>query len=393
MNTALFSRIAAAANRLHNRIIAWRREIHQHPEPAFEEVRTGALVAEALESVGVDVRRGVGKTGVVGSLPVRGAGRTVGLRADMDALRLREETGLPFASRRPDAGHLCGHDSHVAMLIGAAHILAEVRDAVRNSVRFIFQPAEEIPPGGAAPMIEEGALEGVSEIFGMHVDPLLPTGAIGYRCGPSMAATDEIQIRVVGKGAHAAMPHLSADPIVAASQVVLALQTIVSRRKDPLEPAVVSVCKISAGTQFNIIPSEVAMGGTVRTLTEEVRRNMPGMIESVAQAAAAAHGCRAECKYVFGYPVLVNHASSVEKARRTARLLLGEKADIREQPARMGGEDFALYVQRIPGAFLRLGSTPHGAKEPPPLHSPRFVLDEEALWVGAAFYAALACTE
>ena len=208
-----------------------------------------------------------------------------------------------------------------------------------------------------------------------------------------MAATDEVQIRIIGKGAHAAMPHMSADPIVAASQVILALQTIASRRKDPMEPAVVSICKLSGGTQFNIIPSEVRLGGTVRTLSESLRQRMPGLIEEIARGAAAAHACEAECKYLFGYPVLCNHESSVKKAIGAAQTLLGEKADIREQSARMGGEDFALYLQKVPGALLRLGVTSPAVKDPVALHSPKFILDEEALWVGTALYAALACTD
>ena len=393
MDNSLASRILAAAKALHSQIVAWRRQIHENPEPAFEEVRTAGLVAETLESFEIEVRRGVGKTGVLGLLRAPNARRTVALRADMDALRIREETGLPFASKRPDAGHLCGHDSHVAMLMGAAKILSGLGNDLPNSVWFLFQPAEEIPPGGAAPMIQAGALDGVDEIFGLHVDPLMPTGAIGFRSGPSMAATDEIQIRILGKGAHAAMPHMSADPIVAAAQVILALQTITSRRKDPMEPAVVSICTIHSGTQFNIIPSELTMGGTVRTLSETLRQKMPGLIEQIARAAAAAQGCQAECKYLFGYPVLCNHDSSVQKAKAAARILLGEGSDIREQPARMGGEDFALYLQKVPGAFLRIGVTNAAVKEPAALHSPKFVLDEEALWVGAALYATWACTE
>ena len=393
MDKSLASRILASARALYAQIVAWRREIHEHPEPAFEEVRTGALVAQVLESCGVAVRRGVGKTGVIGSLQMANARRTVGLRADMGALRMREETGLPFASKRADVGHLCGHDSHVAMLLGAAKILAGLGKEIPNSVRFLFQPAEEVPPGGAAPLIEAGALEGVDEIFAIHVDPLLPTGVVGVRSGPSMAATDSIQIRIIGKGAHAAMPHLSADPVVAAGQVILALQTITSRRKDPMEPAVVSMCTIKGGTQFNIIPSEVSLGGTVRTLSEALRQKMPGMIEEIAGGAAAAHGCQVECKYSFGYPVLCNHDGSVNKARRTAEMLFGQEADVREQPARMGGEDFALYVQKVPGAMLRVGVTDPSVKDPAPLHSPKFVLDEEALWRGAALYAGLACTD
>jgi len=373
------------AKGVEKRVVAWRRDFHRHPEPGFEEKRTGDIIARELRSFGLDVKR-MAKTGVAATLRA-GKGKAIAFRADMDALRMTEETGLPFASRNPGAAHMCGHDAHMAMLLGAAAVLARIKDRLARPVRFVFQPSEEAAPGGAEAMVKEGVLKGVEEIFALHVDPELPTGRFGGRAGPALAAADGVSINVIGKGGHGAAPHLAIDPVTVAAEIVVALQQVVSRNVNPIDAAVVSICNIHGGTAWNVIPESVLLRGTVRTLKESIRRKMPRRIERIARSIAHAHGAKCEFHYQFGYPPLFNHPSSVEKVKKAVKDLLGKS--LAEITPRMGAEDFSYYLHKVKGAIIHLGV---GRKKggSGALHNPRFILDEAAMPLGVAFFVQLA---
>lgn len=369
----------------------WRRRFHREPELSFQERRTAEAIAAELRRLGLAVRTGVGGTGVVGTLKGRGGGRCLALRADMDALPVSEETGRPYRSKIPGRMHACGHDAHCAMLLGAARLLSAGRGRVKGSVKFLFQPGEETPPGGALGMIRDGAMENpkVDAAFGLHVDSSLPTGRIGIRVGPMMAASDNFRILVKGRGGHAARPHNCLDPVLAASQIVAALQSIVSRRVDPAAPAVVTVGRIAGGTKHNIIPETVELEGTARSIDPHTARMMPVWIREVAENTARAGGLKAEVHYERGYPVLSNDPKMAAFARKTAVDLLGRSAAMDIAHPLMGGEDFAYYLKKAPGAFLRLGSC-SGPSTSYPWHHPKFDIDEKALPAGARLLAALA---
>src|ERR687894_68456 len=367
------------------RIVALRRDIHREPELGFDTEKTAGKVLAALDGLPLDIRTGVAENGVVATLKGKGAGPTVGLRADMDALPILEETGLPFASEVDGKMHACGHDGHTSMLVGAAHALCRMRERLNGSVKFIFQPAEE-GGGGGRVMVEEGVAGGLDSIFALHLWPGLPFGTVATKAGPIMAAADAFEMEVRGTGGHGAMPHLSADAVVIAAQVVTALQTVVAREVDPVEPAVLTVGEIGAGTAFNIIPEKARIGGTVRTLHADLRRRMPERIEEVARGVARGMRGDAKLNYRFSYPVTVNDAVATERALGVARELFGEDSVLELPNPSMGAEDFAFFLRKVPGAFVWLGV----GEEVSGLHTPRFAFDEEILPRGSALLAALA---
>lgn len=379
-----------AASELSAYLRQWRRRFHARPELSFEERETAAAIAGELRRLGLKVRTQVGGTGVVGLLQGKG-GPCLALRADMDALPVAEENDCTYRSRKPGIMHACGHDAHCAILLGAAKILSSRRQELRGPVKFIFQPGEETPPGGALGMIADGVMENpkVEAIFGLHMDSALPYGRIGLRTGPMMAASDNFKILVKGRGGHAARPHNCLDPVLTAARIVCALQSIVSRRVDPAQPAVVTVGRIAGGSKHNIIPETVFLEGTARSIDPHTTRLMPRWIKEIAVGTARADGLTVEVEYDRGYPVLSNDPKMVAYARRVVEALFGRPAAVEIKQPLMGGEDFAYYLQKAPGAFLRLGSS-SGPETSYPWHHPKFDIDERALMIGCKLIAALA---
>jgi amidohydrolase len=402
MNGRTLSRQALAlAGKVADEAVRLRRDFHQHPEIGFQEKRTTAVIAEFLAGLGLEVVRPRRATGVIGRLLPGGAAArrrpAIALRADIDALPVEEQNRTSFCSQNRGVGHLCGHDAHTGMLLAAARALAGIRERLPRPVTFIFQPAEECIPNGAPVMIAAGALRGVGEVYGLHVAPDRPLGVISNRVGPNMASMDRFDMEVIGRGGHGAIPHKTSDPVVATAAVIQALQTVVSRRIDPLEPAVVSVCTLSAPGAFNVIPDRVELKGTCRSLSPEVHAALPLLVRSLAAGAARANGCRIRMRYSRGTPVLVNSAAGVEKVRRLWRGLVAcrpgglipRREPVAEGRPTMGGEDFAFYLQKLPGAFCFLGAAPAGGMTGS-YHNPRFTLDERALVLGVALHVALA---
>jgi amidohydrolase len=379
------SDLARAVEPLAESLVAWRRDFHRHPELAFEERRTSSVVRKFLEAEGIEVRS-CGRTGLRGVLRGTRPGRTVALRADMDALPVEELSDHDYRSENPGVMHACGHDGHMAILMGTARLLAARRDEMPGNVVLLFQPSEENPPGGARLMIEEGALEGVDAVFGLHLWQPMPTGVVGLRAGAAMAQADEFQVVVRGRGGHASQPERTVDPLLVASHVVVAAQTIVSRFASPLEPVVVSFTTIHGGRIHNIIPDEVSMSGTVRTFDPETQRAVKRRLGEVCEETCRLFGATADFTYNDGYPPVINDAASVELVRRVAAGELGEDA-VQAVPPIMGGEDFAYYLQHVPGAFALLGM---GDGRPHPHHSARFDIDERALSVGVRLMTATA---
>lgn len=371
-------------------IVADRRAIHQQPELAYQEHKTAALVAGRLRALGLDTQTGIGETGVVGLVQGAQPGKTVLLRADMDALPIEERTDVPYASRNPGVMHACGHDGHTAMLLGAARLLAERRESIRGQVKLMFQPAEE-GGAGALKMIEGGLLENptVDAAFALHVSPQYRTGHVGVTAGPAWASTDRFTILVTGRGGHAARPHLAVDPIVIAAQIVTALQTLVSREIEPSEAAVVTVGSLEAGTTFNVIPDTARILGTVRTYSDEVQGQLEQRIGALAGGIARAMRGSAETEYARGYPPLINHERGAEIVRAAVGEVLGSE-HVQTDAPQMVGEDFAFVLQRVPGAMFRLGVRHPSWQHVYSTHSSSFDLDEEALPVGAAVMAATA---
>jgi amidohydrolase len=406
--SSLSAQIDAAAAGVEAQVIAWRRDFHANPELGNREHRTAAIVADHLRALGLDqVRTGVAHTGVVGVL--RGAlpGPVVALRADMDALPVAEEVDLPFASKArttwngEDVGvmHACGHDAHTAIMMGVATLLAGLRAQLRGSIKFIFQPAEELPPegeeGGAKLMIEQGALANPvpQAIFGLHVTSRLPTGVIGYRPGPTMASADNLKITIHGRQTHGAMPWFGVDPIVTAAQVVLGLQTVVSRNVDLThEPAVVTIGAIKGGVRENIIPDSVEMRGTIRSFDEAMRDDIHERVTTLAEAIS--RGSRAGCTVCIrkNYPVTVNDPVLTEAMQPTLQRVAGPQ-HLMLVPKVMGSEDFSFFQRIVPGLFFFVGVTPHGVdpSTSAPNHSPRFFIDESGLLLGVRALAQLAC--
>jgi hippurate hydrolase len=370
-------------------IQAWRRDIHENPELLYDVHRTAAFVADRLREFGCDeVATGLGRTGVVGVIKGRkpagnGEIKVIGLRADMDALPIEEETDLPYASRTPGKMHACGHDGHTAMLLGAARYLAETRNFAGDAV-VIFQPAEE-GGAGAAAMIEDGLMDrfGIEQVYGMHNGPGIPVGQFAIRPGPIMAATDAIDIKITGHGGHAARPHICIDSVLVGSQVINALQSIVSRSVDPLESAVVSICEFHAGNARNVIPQTAELRGTIRTLTPEVRELVEKRVREVVAGVAQITGARIDLVYERGYPVTVNHALQTDMATRVAEEIAG-KDGVREMPPLMGAEDFAYMLEARPGAFIFCGNGDSAG-----LHHPAYNFNDDAIVYGTSYWIKL----
>ena len=397
--SSLHSAIEAAAAALQDQVIAWRRDLHQHPELGNRETRTAGIVAAHLRALGLDeVKTGVAHTGVVGLLKGALPGPVVALRADMDALPVAEQVDVPFASKAravwngEEVGvmHACGHDCHTAILMGVAQVLAGQRAALRGSVKFIFQPAEEMPPegedGGARMMIAEGALSSPvpQAIFGLHVTSRLSVGTLGYRPGPTMASSDSLKITVHGRQTHGAQPWAGVDPIVTAAQVVLGLQTVMSRTQDiTREPAVVTIGAIKGGVRENIIPDSVEMRGTIRTFNEAMRDDIHERVTTLAESVA--RGSRAGCTVCINknYPVTVNDPALTEAMLPTLQRTAGE-ASVLLVPKVTGSEDFSFYQRLVPGLFYFVGVTPPGVDpaQAASNHSPRFFVDEAGLLLG-----------
>lgn len=371
-------------------VVRWRRQIHRHPEFGFAEHETSALVERELRAAGVDVRRVAG-TGIVGTLAGTSPGKTVALRADMDALPIHERPGLDFASEIPGAMHACGHDGHTAMLLGAAVSLARERASLRGAVRFLFQPAEE-GPGGAKPMIDAGALRSpdVDVAAMLHVWPTLRAGTIGVRSGAMTASCDDFDVRIEGRGGHAGYPHNAVDTIPIAAEVVGALQTIVSREIDPLGSVVIAIGRIDGGYRRNVIADSTTLSGTIRCLDETVRASIPERVERIVGGICAAHGARHELSFEFGYPSVRNDAALTSKVMAIARGVPQIDAVIELDAPTMGAEDFAYFADAVPGCMIRLGCASPDDPRPASLHSPEFHLDERALAAGVALLRALA---
>jgi hippurate hydrolase len=370
-------------------IQAWRRDIHQHPELLYDVHRTAAFVADRLREFGCDeVATGLGRTGVVGVIKGKkpaGKGdlKVIGLRADMDALPILEQTNLPYASKTPGKMHACGHDGHTAMLLGAARYLAETRNFAGDAV-VIFQPAEE-GGAGAAAMIKDGLMDrfAIDQVYGMHNGPGIPIGSFAIRSGPIMASTDSVDIRIEGLGGHAARPHICIDSVLVGSQLITALQSIVSRSVDPLESAVVSICEFHAGNARNVIPQTAELRGTVRTLTAEVRELVEKRVREVVAGVAQITGAKINLVYERGYPVTVNHASQTDFATQVAKEIAGD-ANVHEMPPLMGGEDFAYMLEARPGAFIFCGNGNSAG-----LHHPAYNFNDEAIVFGTSYWIKL----
>jgi hippurate hydrolase len=368
-------------------MIALRQRIHQHPELAFEERLTSDLVAERLAAWGYAVHRGLGRTGVVGTLRSGHGTKAIGLRADMDALPITETTGLPYASRHPGRMHACGHDGHAATLLAAARVLAQTR-AFSGTLHLIFQPAEE-GPGGALRMIDDGLFERFpcDAVFALHNAPGQPLGTLSFRSGPTLASADRAVITLRGQGGHGAMPHQAQDPIVAGASLVMALQSIVARNVDPLQSAVVTVGMFQAGTANNVIPGSATLDLSVRALDRGVRELLRRRIHELAQAQAASLGVTAEVAYEDGYPVLVNAPEETAFAQQVAVELLGPERVLVDKPPVMGSEDFAFMLERRPGCYFFLGNG--DGEGSCMVHNPGYDFNDAAMETGAAFWALL----
>jgi len=405
----LDERLARSAEAIQPKAIAWRHDIHQHPELGNQEHHTAALVAEHLRHLGMEVETGVGTTGVVGLLKGGRPGPVVALRADMDALPVLEATGLPFASQvrqqyqgeeRP-VMHACGHDAHVAILMATAEVLAGLKDELPGSVKFIFQPAEEGPSDyvydgqrhfGARQLVEAGVMENpdVAAVFGLHVTASMPTGLIGYRSGPVMASSGDLHIRVQGKQTHGAQPWDGVDPIVTSAQIINGLQTIVSRQTNIMPaPAVVTIGTINGGSRHNIIPDEVVMTGTVRTFGDQVQQQVNERIERTARGIAEAAGASADVRIVDNYLTTTNHPTLTEQMVPTLQRAAHERVVV--SPMVTGSEDFSYYANEAPGLFVFLGVTPMARMgKAAPNHAPGFIIDDAALLTGVRTLSMLA---
>ena len=370
-------------------VIATRRDIHAHPELGFQEVRTAGIVAERLRAYGYDVHEGIGVTGVVGVMHGHIPGKTVMLRADMDALPLPEETGRPFASREDGKMHACGHDGHVAMLLGAARAIADRADALAGTIVLCFQPAEE-GYGGAKKMVDEGMLErfGVERAYGLHLFSQLETGILGFREGPFYASSDSIEIKITGFGGHGAAPHLSIDPILVAAEFVASVQKVVSRQIDPLEPAVVTIGAFHGGTTHNVIPSAVTLMGTVRAFDRGVREKMAERIERVLKGVCDASGATYAFDYLWRYPVTSNDAAQTQYVRALAERTIGAERVVTSEK-HMGAEDFSFFAERVPASYFVLGCSGDPTTSFPHHHG-KFDIDEAALATGVRIMTALA---
>lgn len=386
MHEKLFARL----QEIYPELVHFRRDLHMYPELSFQEENTAKKVADKLTELGIEVRTGVGGMGVVGLLRGGKPGKTVALRADFDALPIQDEKDVEYKSRVPGVMHACGHDIHTAALLGVAQVLSEVRDELPGNVVFLHQFAEELPPGGAKAMVEDGCLDGVDVVFGSHVASGLSVGLVGIGSGFTTAACDSFEIVLNGKGGHGAYPHQSIDPIVLGSQVVMNLQQVASRQVDPLKQIVVSVCSfVGGGDAFNVIPDQVKLKGTVRTYDAEVRDMAEQSIIRIVEANCQAVGATCDINYTHGYPATWNDPQETDHLEAEVKRLLGEETVIRVPPG-MGGEDFSYYAKERPAVFFNIGGRNPEIQATYPHHHPKFDVDERSMiQTGQVFIAAL----
>ena len=383
--------ILEAAQQIQPQLVQLRRQFHAHPEISQHEEETARRVVEELEAIGgYTIRTGISGSGVLADLEGGQPGPKVALRADMDALQITEETGLPFASENSGVMHACGHDNHITMLLGAARLLAGMKDQLKGSVRLIFQPAEELSPvGGSRGMMEAGALEGVDAVFGLHVWPELPMGTFGTKPGPLMASSDHFSVYIDGRSSHGAKPDAGIDAVVAGSQFVTAAQTIISRNTDPLQSAVITIGRFHGGTRYNIVAGECELEGTCRTFSPKIRELAEHRLNEVLQGICTLSGCTGELKYEHGYCSVMNDPKMTDYLLKTAASLFGADKAVTVAEPSMCAEDFAFYLTEKPGAFAWLG-TALPDEEAWPLHNCHFTAPEDILWRGAALLAQLA---
>ena len=391
----MLDRVHSLADDVFPEVVRLRRQIHRRPELAFEEHETAALIAQTLREIGLDPTEGVAETGVVAHVEGGRPGPTVALRADIDALPIREATGLDFASEVDGKMHACGHDAHTSMLLGAAHILHTLRGDLAGTVRLVFQPSEERAPGGASVMVEEGVLGEmgghgpVERIFGQHVFPDLPAGTLGVRPGTFMASADEVYLTVRGTGGHAAAPDLLTDTVLAQAHILTALQAVISRNRPPGVPSLLSFGRVIAEGATNVIPDEVRLDGTFRSMDEDWRFRAHDLIRRTAEKTAEALGVTCDVRIVVGYPVLRNDEAAAALVRQTAVEYVGAERVV-DLPMWYASEDFAFYTEQVPGAFSVLGVGNEAEGITHGLHTPKMTVDEEALRTGTGFLAALA---
>ncbi|WP_232697449.1 M20 family metallopeptidase [Brevibacillus daliensis] len=374
--------LLARLEEIYPEMIELRRYFHQYPELSFEEVQTPTTIAEYLRKLGVEVNTEVGGRGVVGLIRGEKPGKTVAIRADFDALPIQDEKDVPYKSKVPGVMHACGHDAHTTILLAIAKVLSENKHNIPGNVVLIHQFAEEIAPGGAKPMIEDGCLDGVDAIFGTHVWSMIPIGEIGYRSGPIMAAADMFEIEIIGKGGHGAVPHETIDPVAIGTSLVQQLQQIVSRRIDPLKPAVLTVATFHAGTAFNVIPETAKISGTVRTLEESVQEQIISQMEKVIKSVCDGADATYTFRYGKGYPALSNHQDETELLVQNAIPLIGIE-NVKEIAPIMGGEDFAYYLQKVPGTFFFTGAGSVDSGAVYPHHHSKFDIDEKSMLISA----------
>lgn len=383
--------IQKEAARIFPALVGIRRKLHRNPELGFEEHQTSTLVAETLRSLGLSVRTGVAGTGVIGLMYGKRKSPVVAIRGDMDALPIQEQNTVPYRSRVAGKMHACGHDAHTAIALGAAMVLASVKDRLEGSVKFIFEPSEERNPPGARELIREGVLSDpkVNAIFGLHVFVRAEAGKLGFRSGPMMAAADEVYITIKGKGGHGALPHLTVDPVVVAAEVILSLQKLVSRNANPFQPGVLTLGKIEGGTAQNIIPDEVKITGTLRSMDENWRREAHKIIRRTVKGVTSAAGASFDLRIIEGAPVLVNDPAMTGFAADVCKHYVGVRNVFEVEPV-MGGESFGYFLQKVPGTFFRLGVANRRKGIVHEIHTPRFNIDEDALKIGAGYFAYLA---
>lgn len=374
-----------ALEEIYPKMVDIRRDLHQNPELSFEEVRTPQMIADYLTDLGIEVRTEVGGRGVVGTLRGGKEGKTVALRADFDALPIQDEKDVPYKSTVPGTMHACGHDGHTATLLGVATVLAKHREELEGNVVFIHQFAEEVPPGGAKPMVEDGCLDGVDVIFGAHLSSITALGKIGYREGYKSAAADAFEITIYGKGGHGASPHQTVDPVVTASQLVVNLQQVVSRNVDPLKSAVLTVGSIHAGKAGNVIPDTATINGTIRSYDPEVRDLLEEKLKHIANLTCELTGATCDINYSRGYDALWNHPEETRYLRDVAKEVVGEE-NVIEVPPGMGAEDFTYYIQKVPGTFFDVGAKLSDDSLVFPHHHPRFDFDEKAMLIAAKVF-------
>ncbi len=381
MKENYFSRL----EELYPELVDFRRDLHMYPELSHTEEDTPKKIADFLTSIGLEVRTGVGGRGVVGILRGSKPGKTVALRADFDALPIQDEKDVDYKSRIPGVMHACGHDLHTAALLGVAKVLSENRDSINGNIVFIHQFAEEVIPGGAKAMIEDGCLQDVDVVYGAHVSSSDPLGRVGIKEGYAMANGDIFEIEISGKGGHAATPHLTVDPLVVGGQLLLNLQQIVSRQVDPIDSAVVTVASFHGGEGYNVIPDKAKITGTVRTFKEGVRDHIEKAIGQIAESTCGGLGASVDYKYTRGYPAVVNHPEETDRVEQVAVSLFGKEM-VKQNPPQMGMEDFAYYLKERPGSFFWVGGALEDQTKIYPHHHPKFDVDEQAiLYIGKLF--------